>query len=537
MSNRFLVTQSTRPVLLSTAVSDGATIIEEVGTATGFPASNLQDIQPRRKWHSDELQAHIILDLQQGPNDIVPPYNVFSLLFHNARPNVDEWRIQTGNTPTGTGRYDSGFIPLWPVLPEPDASSFRSSLFYRPLGAHSYNPLGLLIDSLVRESSPDEPEVWFDFPGDGGDLVSIGPAFPGPDTADRFFVASIRFRNEGGTGDQMLLTKGVDNVNSASFTGYYIGLLSTGEVAGGMGSGPAGNTVNVSGGSYADGLWHTATLWTEGVGDTINLAVDGVQVDQADASVIGDPSNASSTRIGLGATGSDPLSGQVERVFVAQQQLGGELFDDWLEYAAGWMNSPTPASDVLRLGVLATAYAGTTVPESDTFQVRSNTQSGTGGLVGDASANFTLPPVLADRYVRIDIERQGGTLQDFTAGRLVIGQALQPIVPYGTGLPTPIGSPPKLQMTWPVHLTTAQREEIAYGMMFNRGNAPEVVESWGHDIHLIDGGKTVVSVNDMAQPEPWEKHQGTVYGYIDSLEEVTKERTGLTNGRLTVRGM
>lgn len=144
----------TQSIIVSTFPVDGAAIEGGTPGVTGFPSSNVLDPQPRTIWRANTdagtggtTTPFIILDLLtstgQAAVDFTPAYNYFGVYFHNSWSGSDAtqniWRVQTGDTSSGTGNFDSGNMNLWAQIGGLNGGTFKDSMFYHPPGATSHH--------------------------------------------------------------------------------------------------------------------------------------------------------------------------------------------------------------------------------------------------------------------------------------------------------------------------------------------------------------------------------------------------------------
>lgn len=518
-------TQKTRSLLMSTRLFDEGTIIEVDGEDAGFPVENLQDIQPKRKWHHTEFAqviTHFIVDLGTDIGSRI--YNAFGAMFHNAPsdPGTNLWRIRTGTTTTGTGEYDSGFIPLWPFSPAPSQNSFRSAEFYqtRGRGAHSFH-------ILPPSTTVDEFPLYLHF--EGGGQVNFGDIL---DPGDSLAVL-CRVRIDTGQPPWTAMTivqKGIGNIQSGTGTGFSLGLERKGQAVGVTATINDGTTAFVLDSFDAEGIfllddWNEIDMrWT--AGGNLTLRINGQLAGLNANTSVAIPDTADPLRMGVNSSGIQAANlVDVERLVIGDEPTTQQEIDDWEAYMDADLRTTTAPSNAIAAWPLDEGAGGT---------VTDIIAANVGNLQGSVSWSTTENNLLSQRYARIDFVVDRST---FTMGRFVISRTLEPITPYGTAMPTPLGTPPKIQVSWPMRITKEQFEEIGYALTLDRGNSPNVLRSWGHDIQLIDGGKTVVSINNINAPQPWQIHQQTVYGYVSALDEIRTMNTGLIEANLTVSGM
>lgn len=145
-----------------------------------------------------------------------------------------------------------------------------------------------------------------------------------------------------------------------------------------------------------------------------------------------------------------------------------------------------------------------------------------------------------DRFVRIDFDvsnNEAGNRNFFEVGRIVIGKAIRTRVPVPGNKPVPSGTPAKKIITWDVVMTRQQFEEFYYLLPLVRGSKPRVLRSWGHDVFPVDGAGRVVAVNDVLAPDPWTRHQGTVYGYLEDFSLVAARSEDNHRVQISLRGL
>lgn len=537
-STNLILNQKTRSILVSPSLFDGATIIDSSGSDSGFPIANLKDFQPKRKWHhspgGDPIQTHFIVDL--GASSPGRVWNCAIPLFHNGfvDPAMNRWRVRTGDDPTGVGFFDSDWMPLWqsPVPVNGGPNNYQSTAFYRTrgLGAHSHF-------ILPRKEISQEFGTYLTF-GTGGQ-VNFGDVLdPGSQVS---IIARVRFDPGQPVWDAMTVAqKGILNVLTGSSVhggGFSIALrriATTATVVATVNDGTnafVADAFDVAGFVLQSGWNEIAMTWNASQ-DSMRIWVNGETVaiiSTTGSSAI--PNTVNPFRMGFNSLGSQSMNlADVERLVVTEDPfLGGvQALSEWLGlFDANLRQIEIP--DIVRAAYPIDSGLGTTVEDI-----------GPSGFDGTMSGDVVwstddVPVELFNRYARFDFE--SSNTPTWTLGRFYMGLALEPITPYGTSMPTPLGTPPRPQVTWPVRLTRDQFESIAYALAADAGNNPEVLRSWGHDTHLIDGGKPVVSVNNIAAEFPWQRQQQTVYGYISALDEVRTMNTGLIEANLTVRGM
>lgn len=144
-----------------------------------------------------------------------------------------------------------------------------------------------------------------------------------------------------------------------------------------------------------------------------------------------------------------------------------------------------------------------------------------------------------DRFVRISFDTPINQVDPsfFEIGRIVIGKATSVRIPIPGNKPVPFGTPAKQIITWDVVMTREQYEEFIYPLPRSRGSSPRVLRSWGFDVFPLDGAGTLVAVNDVLAPDPWTRHQGTVYGYLEDFSLVSVRSEDNHRVQLTVRGL
>lgn len=539
-SETLILSQKTRSVLLPPTMFDNAAIIASSGSDTGFPISNLKDFQPKRKWHhspgGDPIATHFVVDL--GASSPGRVWNCAIPLFHNGfqDPEINRWRIQTGDAPSGTGFYDSDWMPLWdsPTAVSGSANNYQAPAFYRNrgLGAHSHFILPR------QQISGGESANYLLFRGGNVDFGDVLDAADVAATTDMMqILTQVRLAPEVSHDPAFtytILQKGISNVltGASGFGGGY-------SVALRQESGqPSSIIVTYNDGSDAM-VFDTATFggflqvgWNDiavsisfaGLPPSISIWLNGAAALTDSLGTVMKQDTGSPLVWGENSTGGQVAQIDVERVVfgsgISNDQFNGVFAADIrsMEFPSTWA-----------AGYPIDTGFGTTVEDV-------GPSSFNGAMSGDVTWNTgSTPNLLFNRYARFDFESEN--TPTWTMGRFFMGLALEPITPYGTAIPTPLGTPPKPQVTWPTRMTRDQFESIAYALAADSGNNPDVLESWGHDIHLTDGGKTVVSVNNIAAEFPWQRQQQTVYGYIQSLDEVRTLNTGLIEANLTVKGM
>lgn len=535
-STNLILNQKTRSILVSPSLFDGATIIDSSGSDAGFPIANLKDFQPKRKWHhspgGDPIATHFVVDLGASAPGRV--WNCAIPLFHNGfvDPELNRWRVQTGDTPTGVGFYDSDWMPLWqsPVPVNGGPNNYKSTAFYRTrgLGAHSHFVLprqviqqGVGAYLQFRGGSVGFGDVLDQDSIGGGDVMQVYA---------RVRITKINVIPFTWT----ILQKGIDNVltgASSSGGGYSLAMQDTGALVAtfhdGGGIVTTLDTTNFS--AFLRPGWNDVVFEIRRAQANMSIWLNGETV--ASALLLGATAQSSADPLvwGRNSAGGQVATGMdMERVaFLGESGLGDlgkqEVFDADLrsiDIPSSWDAAAVYPND---------AGLGSNVEDVEA--------SGFDGAIsGDVFWNTeNIPTSLFNRYARFDFE--SSNTPTWTLGRFYMGLALEPITPYGTSMPTPVGTPPKPQTSWVVRLTREKFESIAYALAADTGNNPDVLRSWGHDTHLIDGGKPVVSVNNIAAEFPWQRQQQTVYGYISALDEVRTMNTGLIEANLTVTGM
>lgn len=143
-----------------------------------------------------------------------------------------------------------------------------------------------------------------------------------------------------------------------------------------------------------------------------------------------------------------------------------------------------------------------------------------------------------DRFVRIDFDvpDQFNVGSHFEVGRIVIGKAIRVLVPAPGERPTPVGTPARPVVTWDAVMNRARYEEFMYTLARDRGSSPRLLRSWGHDVFPLDGAGTVAAIQDVEAADPWTRHQGTVYGYLESVMPVSV-RGDMHRFRVTFRSL
>lgn len=541
-STNLILNQKTRSVLLSPSMFDGATIISSSGSDAGFPIDNLKDFQPKRKWHhspgGDPIQTHFIVDLGAASPGRV--WNCAIPLFHNGfvTPETNRWRIRTGDDPTGVGFFDSDWMPLWdsPVPTSGGNNNYQAPGFYRTrgLGTHSHFV-------LPRQAVSGEVfGVFLEFRGGSvgfGDVLDLDGSL-GPGTVVSI-ACRFRFTQQPGFAEpQTILQKGVSDILTGAGPaggGYSIGLRSFSSssslvVAFRNASGVITTIDTFDFGAFLEPGWNDVIFTIDRPSNTMGVFFGGEEVASVSLNGGQEQQSASPLVWGQNSTGGQvSVAIDLERVLFIEGQLSQREIASIFE--TDLRGSSLPAEWV-------------SVYPNDAGLGTNIEDVGPNGFDGTISGNIFwsnegvtpgIPTRLFNRYARFDFESQN--TPTWILGRFFMGLALEPITPYGTPMPTPLGTPPKPQVTWPARLTRDQFESIAYALAADSGNNPTVLESWGHDSHLIDGGKTVVSVNNIEAEFPWQRQQQTVYGYISSLDEVRTLNTGLIEANLTVRGM
>lgn len=137
-----------------------------------------------------------------------------------------------------------------------------------------------------------------------------------------------------------------------------------------------------------------------------------------------------------------------------------------------------------------------------------------------AHAILPLEDPISVRYMRVDFTWTGVPQSFVQFSRFFASQAIEPRVPYGTGIPSPVGAPPKQRVQWTTELTREQWGQL-YGIAADSGTEPRIFTSWGHERFLLDGARTVVAVNDTNGEDRWRQQQFTTYGYISQLGDPT----------------
>lgn len=144
-----------------------------------------------------------------------------------------------------------------------------------------------------------------------------------------------------------------------------------------------------------------------------------------------------------------------------------------------------------------------------------------------------------DRFVRFDFNTPDNELAGlgfFEIGRIVIGKAIRVLVPAPGERPTPVGTPARPVVTWDAVMNRARYEEFMYTLARERGSSPRLLRSWGHDVFPLDGAGTVAAIQDVEAADPWTRHQGTVYGYLESVTPVSV-RGDMHRFRVTFRSL
>lgn len=107
-------------ILLSPAASDAATVAAS-SEAAGLPATNLQNVQPRKKWRSGGTSAYLLVTYSVGV-----ACTAFALVGHNLSGSATV-RIRGANSLaalTAAPVYDSGVVSAWPVTGKPSDTSW-----------------------------------------------------------------------------------------------------------------------------------------------------------------------------------------------------------------------------------------------------------------------------------------------------------------------------------------------------------------------------------------------------------------------------
>lgn len=525
---------SDRAILLSGRQFDQGTIIDHGTEDAGFPVEHLQDPSLRTPWRfalTPPFDSHFVVDLGANP----APYDTFATLFANVLDgNSDTWRVRTGTATTGVGVYDSGVMPMWPepiiggLVGIPD-SDHRAPEFYQPEGAHAWHHLG---------GNPD-PEFVF---------VKIGSLNPDLDFGDVHELdrqdgsASIRFRsNADATAARFLVGKLNFDLDSAAAkpAGWWIalrpnfqGAVDSLEVGVSDGVTEATATFPVSVGS-----WHTVHMWLN-QGGFLVLAVDDQAIEAVPVASMRPFNNSAPFTWGFSGSLANFADGtDLERVIVTSEWPNQTPREDILFNLMGIdLDGPAPlppevdSAWPLSRDDMRASLTRDIGPDAIQAEQVNNTSGGRG---------VSNPHSLFERYVRVDYHfADNQTGAGGQIGRFMLGEGLAPFVLHNSGTPTPVGAPPKLVNTWEATLTQDQRERIAYKLAFDRGSSPRVLRSWGGEVFPLDGAKTVAMCNDARAPDPWTRHQLTVYGYLDSISPITtigRRSKGRTS--ITVRGM
>ena len=121
----FAAAPGSRILLLSPAASDTATIAASSAVAT-LPASNLQNVQPTRKWRSQGIEANLFVTFPEDSEDGEISANTLGLtgvnLTHHALVRVRG--AATAEDLDGSPSIDTGLASPWPGGVKPYARSW-----------------------------------------------------------------------------------------------------------------------------------------------------------------------------------------------------------------------------------------------------------------------------------------------------------------------------------------------------------------------------------------------------------------------------
>lgn len=108
-------------ILMSPAASDSATVAAS-SEASGLPATNLQTVQPRKKWRSTGTSAeYLLVTFAAGV-----ACDCLALVGHNlgASATVRIRGANSGAAVTAAPVYDSGVVSAWPTSGKPSVTSW-----------------------------------------------------------------------------------------------------------------------------------------------------------------------------------------------------------------------------------------------------------------------------------------------------------------------------------------------------------------------------------------------------------------------------